>query len=239
MERATPVQDRIPLLGIRKAIADHMVASLRAAAQLTISLEVDATELVALRENIVAGFEAAIGIRPTYTDLLIVLVTQALQQNPVLNSTLEGGEIILHRDINMGVAVALSDGLIVPVICEAQKCGLKEITKARFNLARRAEEGKLVPKDVQGGTFTITNVGGAGADISTPILNSPQNAILGVGRIVKKPAVFRDEICVRHMLWLNVTFDHRAMDGVPVARFLSGLQGMVQEPLAHLGETWV
>lgn len=231
MERATPVRDRIPLLGMRKAIAEHMVASLHTAAQLTISLEVDATELVALREKIVVGFETAIGIRPTYTDLLIVLVTKALERNPVLNSTLDGGEVILHHDVNMGVAVALADGLIVPIIRQTQKCGLKEITRARFELARRAERGKLLPDDVQGGTFTITNAGGAGADISTPILNSPQNAILGVGRIVKKPAVFKDEICIRHLLWLNVTFDHRAMDGVPVARFLSDLEGMVQEPL--------
>ena len=106
---------------MRKAIADHMVVSLHAAAQLTISLEVDATELVLLREKIVAGFETAIGIRPTYTDLLVVLVTKALEQTPLLNSTLEGGEITLHRDVNMGVAVALSDGLIVPVIHQAQK----------------------------------------------------------------------------------------------------------------------
>ena len=225
---------RIPLEGIRKAIADHLVESLHNAAQLTISLEVDATELVNLRERILPGFEAAIGVRPTFTDLLVVLTTKALQQHPLLNSTTEGDEIILHQTVNMGVAVAIESGLIVPVIPGAQKLGLGDISRTRFELARKASEGRIGYEDVQGGTFTITNIGGAGADISTPILNSPQNAILGVGRIAKKPAVYNDEICVRHMLWLNVTFDHRAMDGAPVARFLDTLSTMIQKPVGHI-----
>ncbi|MCL5958305.1 MAG: 2-oxo acid dehydrogenase subunit E2, partial [Chloroflexi bacterium] len=219
---------------MRKAIADHMVESLHNAAQLTISLEVDATELVNLRERILPGFEAAIGVRPTFTDLLVVLTTKALQQHPLLNSTTEGDEIILHQPVNMGVAVAIESGLIVPVILGAQNLGLGDISRTRFELARKASEGRIGYEDVQGGTFTITNVGGAGADISTPILNSPQNAILGVGRIAKKPAVYNDEICVRHMLWLNVTFDHRAMDGAPVARFLDTLSTMIQNPVGHI-----
>ena len=224
----------IPLVGMRKMIADHLVQSLHNAAQLTVSLEVDATELVRARELILPGFQAATGIRPTFTDLLIVLVARALQQHPILNSTLVDDEIILHEDVNMGVAVAIDSGLIVPVIHQAQTKSLGEITQARSELARKALEGRLGYEEILGGTFTITNPGGAGSDIATPILNSPENAILGVGRIVKKPAVHDDEICIRHMLWLNLTFDHRAMDGVPAARFLETLNAMIQEPLKFL-----
>lgn len=134
----------------------------------------------------------------------------------------------------MGVAIAIENGLIVPVIRDAQKKSLAEITLARSDLARRAAEGRLTPDEVVGGTFTITNPGLPGADISTPILNSPQNAILGVGRIIKKPVVRDDEICIRQMCWISLTFDHRAMDGMPAARFLDTLSSMVQEPLRFL-----
>ncbi len=230
----TPNPRTIPLVGMRKMIADHLVESLHTAAQLTISLEVDATELVKVREIVLPGFHVATGIRPTYTDLLVVLVTKALQQHPILNSTTEGETIKLHEDVNMGVAVAIESGLIVPVISQAQKKTLGEISLARSQLARKAVEGRLSFEEIQGGTFTITNPGGGGSDISTPILNSPENAILGVGRLVKKPAVYNDEICIRQLLWLNVTFDHRAMDGVPVARFLETLNGMIQEPMKYL-----
>ena len=238
-QRAQPATGlrTIPLVGVRKMIADHLVESLRNGAQLTIASEVDATELVRARELIIPGFQAAAGIRPTYTDLLIVLVAKALKLHPTLNSTTTGDEVVLHEDVNMGVAVATESGLIVPVIHEAQAKSLGEISRARSDLMHKAIEGRLSHEDIQGGTFTISNAGGVGSDISTPILNSPENAILGVGRLVKKPAVRENVICIRDTFWLSLTFDHRAMDGTPVAQFLETLTGMIQEPLKHLGST--
>ncbi len=224
----------IPLEGMRKFIADHLVASLHNAAQLTVSVEVDATELVKAREAILPKVQDATGIRPTYTDMLVVLLTRALQQHPLLNSVTVEDQIILSDDVNMGVAVNTDTGLIVPVIHQAQKKSLPEITRARADLARKAMEGRLAYSDIDGGSFTISNPGATSTDITTPILNAPQNAILAVGRLVEKPAVFNREICIRNMFWLNLTFDHRAFDGVPAAKFLETLDRMIQEPMKSL-----
>jgi pyruvate dehydrogenase E2 component (dihydrolipoamide acetyltransferase) len=225
----------IPMAGMRKVIADHLMASLHSSAQLTVAIELDVTELVTTREQIIPGFQAAIGLRPSYTDILMVLVSKALLLHPILNSTISGNEILLHGDVNMGIAVALENGLIVPVIPGTHAKSLGEITRARTELVQKAKEGRLSPDEMAGGTFTITNPGTPGADISTPILNSPQNAILGVGRFVKKPAVLGDEICVRQMCWFSVTFDHRVSDGVPVIQFFETLNGMLQDSRTGLG----
>lgn len=231
---AQPRYRVVPLAGMRKSIADHLVNSLRVSAQLSIANEVDFTALVQARELLLPGFQAATGIRLTYTDLLIALVAQALQQHPVLNSTLVGDEVRVHEDVNLGIAVAIEGGLIVPVIHQAQRLSLGQIAGARADLARRAQEGHLNSADLADGTFTISNPGMPGSDLSTPILNSPQNAILAIGRILKKPVVRDDQICIRQMSWLSLTFDHRVMDGIPVAAFLETLAQLIQQPMPVL-----
>lgn len=204
----------IPLKGIRKTIAERMMQSLHGSAQLTITTEADVTAAADLRAQFVREWEF------TYTDLMIHAVARALRRHPRLNSSLAEGTIILAGEINIGVAVALEEGLIVPVIHGADRKILKQIATETKDLGRRAREGKLRVEEVEGGTFTITNLGTYGVDAFTPIINHGQAAILGLGRIVERPAVYRGEIARRSMMTLSLTFDHRIVDGAPAAAFL-------------------
>jgi pyruvate dehydrogenase E2 component (dihydrolipoamide acetyltransferase) len=213
----------VAFTGIRKVVAERLSESLRTMAQVTISREVDAGGLVARRSALAAGFEAATGIRLTFTDLLVQAVAQLLGGHPLLNATLTGQGIVQHPVVHMGVAVALDDGLIVPVIRDADSRPLAELARDRADLAAKAQAGTLSLDEVEGGTFTISNLGSFGADAFTPIVNPPQCAILGVGRIVDKPAAVDGRVEVRPMLWLSLTFDHRIVDGAPAARFLQQL----------------
>ena len=213
----------IPFAGIRKVVAERLHESLQSMAQVTISREADVTGLLALRERLGPGFEAASGIHLTYTDLLVEIVARLLTEHPQLNATLEGEQIVLSEEVHMGVAVALEDGLIVPVIRMAHSRPLREIAHDRAELATKAQNGTLSLDEVEGGTFTISNLGAFGADSFTPIVNPPQCAILGVGRIVDKPIVVDGEVRVRPTMWLSITFDHRLVDGAPAARFLQAL----------------
>ncbi len=192
-------------------------------AQVTVSREVDAGALVARRAELAAGFEAATGIRLTYTDLLVETVARLLTEHPLLNATLTEQGIVSPPAVHMGVAVALDDGLIVPVIRDAQRRPLAEIARDRSDLAAKAQAGTLALDEIEGGSFTISNLGSFGADAFTPIVNPPQCAILGVGRIVDKPAAVSGRVEIRPMLWLSLTFDHRIVDGAPAARFLQQL----------------
>ena len=213
----------IPFTGIRKVVAERLHDSLQSMAQVTISREADVTGLIRLRERLAPGFEAAGGIHLTYTDLLIDIVARLLTEHPQLNAALEGDAIVVSEAVHMGVAVALEDGLIVPVIREAHCRPLGEIARDRAELATKAQDGTLGLDEVEGGTFTISNLGAFGADSFTPIVNPPQCAILGVGRIVDKPLVVDGEVQVRPTMWLSLTFDHRLVDGAPAARFLQAL----------------
>ena len=192
-------------------------------AQVTISREADVSGLVALRDRLAPGFEAASGIHLTYTDLLVEAVSRLLTEHPLLNATLDGDTIVVSEAVHMGVAVALEDGLIVPVIRNTHCRPLREIAADRAELAAKAQAGTLTLDEVEGGTFTISNLGAFGADSFTPIVNPPQCAILGVGRIVEKPLVVDGEVQVRPVMWLSLTFDHRLVDGAPAARFLQAL----------------
>lgn len=214
---------RIPFAGIRKLVAENLHQSLQTMAQVTISREADVGGLVKRRERLAPGFEAARGIHLTYTDLLIEATAQLLPEHPLLNATLDGDTIVLSDAVHIGVAVALEDGLIVPVIRDVTSRSLGEIAAARAELTAKAQAGGLSLEEVEGGTFTISNLGAFGADSFTPIVNPPQCAILGVGRIVEKPVVVEGEIRVRPMMWLSLTFDHRLVDGAPAARFLDAL----------------
>jgi pyruvate dehydrogenase E2 component (dihydrolipoamide acetyltransferase) len=204
----------LPMRGIRKTIAARMQQSLRETAQLTISTEADVSAAVELRGRLARDFDFS------YTDLLIHAVGRALVRHPRMNSRLVDDAINESSEVNVGMAVALDEGLIVPVVRAADRKSLREIAGETAALATRARAGKLTLDEVNGGTFTITNLGNFGVDVFTPILNAGEVGILGVGRIIEKPAIYRGEITRRSMLALSLTFDHRVIDGAPAAAFL-------------------
>jgi pyruvate dehydrogenase E2 component (dihydrolipoamide acetyltransferase) len=213
----------VPFEGVRRVVAERLTESLQVMAQVTVSREVEVAGLVARRRELAPGFEAATGVRLTYTDLLVETVARLLPEHALLNATLADEGIVVSEAVHMGVAVALEDGLIVPVIRDADTRPLGEIARERMRLAEKAQAGSLTIDEIEGGTFTISNLGAFGADAFTPIVNPPQCAILGVGRIVDKPAVVGGQVTVRPMMWLSLTFDHRIVDGAPAARFLQAL----------------
>ena len=225
-----PAGQVLPFAGIRKVVAERLTESLQTMAQVTIAREVEAGGLVARRAALAAGFEAATGVRLTYTDLLVQLVAELLADHPLLNATLTEQGIVLSQAVHMGVAVALEDGLIVPVIRDAGTRSLAELARDRTDLAAKAQAGTLTMDEVEGGTFTISNLGSFGADAFTPIVNPPQCAILGVGRIVDKPVAVAGAVEVRPTMWLSLTFDHRIVDGAPAARFLQQLGDRLASP---------
>jgi pyruvate dehydrogenase E2 component (dihydrolipoamide acetyltransferase) len=203
-----------PLRGMRKTIAERMVKSLQSTAQLTLVTEVDVTALVRRRAEPAAQTEV------TYTDMIVAAVAAALREHPRLRVTVEGDAMRAHEAVHIGIAVALDEGLIVPVIRDADRKTVREIAEVSRLLVEKARAGTLGVDDVSGGIFTITNLGMYGIDAFTPIINLPQIAILGVGRIVEKPAVHAGEIAIRSLLTLSLTFDHRSVDGAPAAAFL-------------------
>jgi pyruvate dehydrogenase E2 component (dihydrolipoamide acetyltransferase) len=207
----------IALKGIRKTIADHMMQSLRESAQLTLTTEADVSAAADLRAHL--GRE----VEFTYTDLMVHAVARTLRRHPRLNSCIADGAIRLLEQVNIGVAVALDEGLIVPVIHNADRKTLREIAAESKDLGARARQGKLRLEEVEAGTFTITNLGTYGVDAFTPIINHGQAAILGLGRIIERPAIYRGEITRRSMMTLSLTFDHRIVDGAPAAAFLQSL----------------
>ena len=226
LQQATEV---IPMDGIREIIAERMTMSVQTNASVTLHTEVDATAFVELRGMLNDKLQAR-EVSLTYTDLLVKVVANALREHPRLNATLTDEGIHLLPEINIGVAVALEDGLVVPVVRNADKERLSEISAQVRSFAERARNNQLTPGELQGGTFTITNLGNLGIDAFTPIINPPESAILGVGRILKKPVVHEDEIVVRSMLTLSLTFDHRVIDGAPAAQFLQTVSGYIQDP---------
>lgn len=220
---APPTAASTPLRGMRKVIAERMHKSLQGSAQLTITTEVDVTQLIDRRQEVQREFNA------TYTDFIVQACAHALKQHPRMNAALEGDSLRTQEHISVGVAVALEEGLIVPVIANTDKKSLKEIAQAARNLAEKARAGKLTLEEVSGGTFTVSNLGMYGVDGFTPILNAPQTGILGVGRIVEKPVIYRGEVAKRSTMVLSLTFDHRVVDGAPAGAFLQ----TVADLLAH------
>lgn len=208
--------ERIPFRGARKVIAERMHQSLQSSAQITITTEADVTDAAEFRSR---GREFDF----SYTDLMIYAVARALTRHPRMNARLEGAEIALAASANIGIAVALEEGLIVPVIRNAESKSLGDIALESRMLGEKARSGQLKLEDVTGGGFTITNLGTWGVDVFTPILNPGETGILGVGRIIDKPAVHRGEIARRAMMWLSLTFDHRIIDGAPAAEFLGSV----------------
>lgn len=232
------VKEIFPLRGMRKAISDHMHQSLAVSAQLTATGEIEATELKKLRTELVKQ-EAALGTRITYTDICVLAAAKTLRDVPAANASLIDNEIILWEDINIGVAVALEGGdalgggLIVPVIRNADKKSLTEISKELKASVEKARDGKLMPDDVSGGTFTITNLsalGGGSWGYGTPIINQPQSAILGTGAISDRAVVREGEIVIRPMMPISFTFDHRVLDGAPAGVFSARFSQLITNP---------
>jgi pyruvate dehydrogenase E2 component (dihydrolipoamide acetyltransferase)/2-oxoglutarate dehydrogenase E2 component (dihydrolipoamide succinyltransferase) len=233
------VKQSIPLKGTRRAIAEHMHRSLQVAAQLTNMGEIDMTEIVRMREGYVAQ-EKTIGVRISYTDILVYAICKAIKANPVINSSLIENNIILWEDINIGVAVAVGEGaesgLIVPVVKNADKKSLVELSQEIKALTEKARTGKLLPDDVSGGTFTLTNLGvvGGGYGFGTPIINQPQAAILASGAISDRAVVRNGQIVIRPILTYSFTYDHRVIDGAPAARFTMYLAQLLENPAMML-----
>jgi 2-oxoglutarate dehydrogenase E2 component (dihydrolipoamide succinyltransferase) len=210
---------------MRRLIADHMVLSKHTAPHVTSFVEVDVTEIVNWRERIKDQFLKQYGEKITYTPIFIEAVAKALRDFPMVNISVDGSRLILKKDIHIGMATALPSGnLIVPVIRNADTLNLAGLTKAVNDLASRARTNQLRPEEIQGGTFTLTNVGNFGNVMGTPIINQPQVAILAAGAIRKKPAVvetpYGDLIAVRQLMFLSMSYDHRVVDGALGGSFL-------------------
>jgi len=224
----------VPMTGMRRTIAENMYASLHNTAQVTVSAEVDVTESL----SFLAGAQRRYGkngaVKVSFTDVLVMAVARALRRVPVLNSNLTRDEIILFDDVHLGIAVAVPEGLIVPVLRNAERKGLLEIARESRELAGKAREGRLGMGELTGGTFTISNVSMFEIDGSTPILKPPETGILAAGRIRSKPAVVDGEITIREMTTLSLTFDHRVVDGAEVGEFMGHLGAYLASPTMML-----
>ncbi len=224
------VSKKVPLKGVKKVVAERMALSWHTAPRVTQVLEVDMTEAVRFREENRGNWESK-GVRVSLNDILIKAVSQALIEFPDVNSSLKGDEIEIYGNVNMGIAVATERGLIVPVLRNAHQRSLVEIAQESSTLIQKTLEGKAGPDDLSFGTFTITNLGTFGIDLFTPIINQPESAILGVGKLDRKVKVVDgDKIAIRSVINLCLSFDHRVIDGAPAARFLGRVQEILENP---------
>ena len=214
-----------PMSGMRKAIAKNMLNSVQTSPTVTFNLSIDMTEMKHYREQLKAE-----EIKVSYTDLLVKFVSKALTEFPLLNCSVVDNKIVYKHYINMGVAVALDNGLVVPNIVDADKKSLQEISAEVKELAKLAREGKLPPEKLRGGTFTITNLGMYGIESFSPIINQPEVAILGVNTMEDKVVVRNGEICIRPMMNLSLTADHRVVDGSVAAQFLQRVKSLMEKP---------
>jgi pyruvate dehydrogenase E2 component (dihydrolipoamide acetyltransferase) len=219
----------VPMSPIRKKTAEHMIESKRTSAHVSTVFEIDMTRVDQLRLEHRAAWEERSGVRLTYLPFILKAVIDALKAFPVLNARVDGDSIVYHGDVNLGLAVALDRGLIVPVIHNADEKNLLGLARAVTDLADRARTKKLKVEEVQGGTFTITNPGVFGSLFGTPIINQPQVAILDVGTIEKRPVVRADAIAIRTMAYFALTFDHRIVDGADADRFMAHIKETLQD----------
>jgi pyruvate dehydrogenase E2 component (dihydrolipoamide acetyltransferase) len=225
---AGPRVQIVPMSPIRKKTAEHMVLSKRISAHVSTVFEIDFTRIDHLRHKHKASFEER-GVRLTYMPFVLKAVVDALAAYPVLNASIDGDNVVYRKDVNLGVAVALDWGLIVPVIHHADEKSVLGLARAVNDIAERARAKKLKVDEVQGGTFTVTNPGVFGSLFGTPIINQPQVAILGLGTIEKRPVVRDDAIAIRTMAYVALTFDHRLVDGSDADRFMAQIKKTLQE----------
>jgi len=224
---------RIPLVGMRKVIAQRMSESWHTSPMVTLNSEADASGLKSLREELKDEFKKR-GASLSYNHILLKICAQALVEFPMLNTRLEGDEVILQDEVNIGLAIALEDGLIVPAVKNVDKKGLFRVAVETEELIERARGQRLTPDDISGGTFTITNLGMFDVRDFTPIINPPQCAILGVGAMTDRPVAIDGEVVIRPIMVLSLTFDHRIVDGAQGAQFLKRIKELVQNPLLLL-----
>ena len=215
---------------IQRIAGERMAQSFTSAPHFYLTVEAKATKLVELRERLMPIVEEKAGVRLTFTDLLIALVAKVLLQHPLANASWQGGKIRVAKEVNMGLATATEQGLIVPVIKGVQEKDLAQIARERKALADKAARGKLTLEELEGGTFTLTNLGMFGVDEFGAIINPPQSAILAVGRIAERPVVEDGQVVARPTIRLTLTLDHRVLDGAEGARFLSDLRALIEEP---------
>lgn len=213
---------------MRMKIAEHMVMSKRTSAHVTTIHKVDMTKVAKMRERHKADFQARYGISLTFLPFVVRATVEALRTYPLLNASIEGNNIIFHNEINIGIAVALENGLIVPVIRNADEKNVLGLQRAIADLANRARSRQLKPDEVQGGTFSITNFGSFGSVIATPVINQPQVAILGVGAVEKMPVVIDDAIAIRSVCYLSLSFDHRLIDGALADQFTAKVKSVLE-----------
>lgn len=222
-------EELVKLSVMRRSIADHMVRSLATSPHAWTLQEVDVTNLVRYRESEKDSFKARHGVALTYLPFAVQVVCEAIKQYPWLNSSWSDDGVILKHYINLGIAVSIPDGLIVPVLKDADKLGFTDMVRTLNDLVERARNKKLKPDDVQGGTFTLNNTGATGSVASYPIINQPQAAILTTESIVKRPVVINDAIAVRHMMNICLSFDHRVIDGMMAGQFLGAIKKRLEE----------
>jgi len=217
-----------PMSVMRQKIAEHMVFSKRTSAHVTTVHKVDMTRIAKMRDRVKGEFQARHGFSLTFLPFVMRATTAALQAYPLLNSSIDGTNIIYHRDINLGMAVALENGLIVPVIRNADEKNVVGLQRSIADLASRARSRQLRPDEVQAGTFSITNFGSFGSVFATPIINQPQVAVLGVGTVEKVPVVLDDAIAIRSVCYLALTFDHRLIDGALGDQFTQKVKSILE-----------
>ena len=220
----------VPLTWIRRVTAERLSAHWTCAPQVTEGVDIDMTEVRAWRTAKRDEWRAAFGIMPSLNDIVLKAVAVALEAHPTLNSAFVDGSIHRYREINLGVAVDVEDGLVVPVLHNAGRLDLGGIASAVADFTTRAKARKLTLEDIDGATFTVSNLSALGVDWFTPVLNPPQCALLGVGRMRRTPAAVGREVLIRDVATFVLTFDHRALDGAPAGRFLARLKRLLESP---------
>ncbi len=215
--------ERVPMTAMRKSIAEHMTASRRTSAHVATVFEVDCSAVLNARKELKPEFQRS-GVDLTVTPFFIQAVARAIRKFPIINASVDGDDVVFKTAINVGIAVALEGGLIVPVIRKADELNLLDLARATADLGERARTKKLLPDEVQGGTFTITNPGNFGGMFGIPIINQPQVAILAMGGIERRPVVVDEAIAVRHMVYLALSFDHRVIDGAVADGFMADIK---------------
>jgi 2-oxoglutarate dehydrogenase E2 component (dihydrolipoamide succinyltransferase) len=229
LPRPVPAKARVePMSNMRQRIAEHMVFSKRTSAHVTTVHRCDMTKVARVRESVKKQFQERYGFSLTYMPFVTRAAAQALRDYPIVNASIEGTNVLYHNEINIGIAVALENGLIVPVVHHADELSIVGLQRAIVDLAQRARSRHLKPDEVQGGTFSITNFGSFGSLFATPIINQPQVAILGIGSVVKEPVVVEDAIAVRSTCYLALTFDHRLIDGALADQFTSRIKEILE-----------
>ncbi len=231
---AAQIGATIPFSGMRKVVAQNVQASIQSAVHVTLVMEVDMTECVELRNQVLESTEKTYGVRISYTDIIAKAVARAILDKPIVNSSLQEDKIVIHDRVNIGIATAIEGGLVVPVVHDVQSKTLPQISKEIKDVVAKARSGQAPADLYRGGTFTITNLGAYGVDSFNPVITPGQSAILGVCRIVEKPVVVDGDIEVRSMMNLCLTFDHRVMDGAPAAEYLKRLKEILESPYLML-----